>query len=150
MYNRTLNYFSTFLVSFTMELMQLELISWYLWWTITDKYFNSKNIKTLLCSKPNYNLKMDRPSLFSVYFRSLKQTLQFLQQINAKKSPSSAGIQTHDLSNMSYHPQSLDQGSRPNVLNCYLECQVSKYWIWQFYLTTWTKVKIIEAKLTDW
>ena len=26
-----------------------------------------------------------------------------------------AGIRTHDLSNMSHHPQPLDQGSRPSL-----------------------------------
>ena len=48
--------------------------------------------------------KMGQPrplfNLFSVFF---KQTIQFLQQINVKKCPSSiqSGIQTHDLQNMS-------------------------------------------------
>ena len=51
--------------------------------------------------------KMGQPRplfrLFSVFF---KQTMQFLQQINVKHVHPvyGAGIQTHNLSNMSRHP----------------------------------------------
>ena len=51
--------------------------------------------------------------LFSVFF---KQTIQFLQQINVKNVKSGAGIQTHDLWNVSLLPKPLDQGSRPTLL----------------------------------
>ena len=46
------------------------------------------------------------PSLFFIYFRLLKQTLQFLQQINVKNVHPvyGAGIRTHDLLNMSLLP----------------------------------------------
>ena len=41
-----------------------------------------------------------------IYFRLFKQTLQFLQQINVKNvnPANSAGIQTHNLRNMSLLP----------------------------------------------
>ena len=44
--------------------------------------------------------------LFFIYFRLFKHTLQFLQQINVKNvHPGyNAGIQTHDLWNMSLLP----------------------------------------------
>ena len=46
------------------------------------------------------------PGLFLVYFHLLKQTLQFLQQINVKNVQPiySAGIRTHNLQNMSLLP----------------------------------------------
>ena len=45
------------------------------------------------------------PASFSYIFSVFKQTLQFLQQINVKNVHPlySAGIQTHNLSNMSCH-----------------------------------------------
>ena len=52
---------------------------------------------------------------FLFIFGLFKQTVQILQQINVKKCHDhpvySAGIWTHDLLNMSYLPQPLDQGS---------------------------------------
>ena len=53
------------------------------------------------------------PASFTFIFALFKQTIQVLQQINVKKCHvhpvSSAGIQTHDLWNMSLLPQPLDQ-----------------------------------------
>ena len=50
--------------------------------------------------------KMAIPCIFFVYFRLFKQTLQFLEQINVKNvhAEYGAGIQTHDLQNMSLLP----------------------------------------------
>ena len=49
---------------------------------------------------------------FSFIFGLSKQTIQYLQQINVKNvlSVYGIGIRTHNLSNMSRHPQPLDQG----------------------------------------
>ena len=53
----------------------------------------------------NYFFKWANPGLFLFIFGLFKQTIQFLQQINVKKCHvhpvSSAGIQTHDLLNVS-------------------------------------------------
>ena len=51
-------------------------------------------------------LKWANPGLFFIYFRLFKHTLQFLQQINVKNVHLvyGAGIQTHDLWNMSLLP----------------------------------------------
>ena len=50
--------------------------------------------------------KMGHPRPLSVYFRLFKQALQFLQQINVKNvhPEYGAGIQTHNLQNMSLLP----------------------------------------------
>ena len=57
------------------------------------------------------------PASFLFIFGLFKQTIQFLQQINVKKCHvhpvSGAGIQTHDLWNVSLLPLPLAQGSRP-------------------------------------
>ena len=57
-----------------------------------------------------------RPRL--IYFGLFKQTIQFLQKIDVKDVHPEYGaeIRTHNLSNMSWHPQPLDQGSRPRFL----------------------------------
>ena len=59
--------------------------------------------------------KWANPGLFFVYFRLFKQTIQFLQQINVKKCPSS--IRRRDSNSQpiitSLLPQPPDQGSRP-------------------------------------
>ena len=49
---------------------------------------------------------MGYPGLFLVYFRLFKQTLEFLQQINVKNVHPvyGAGIQNHDLQNISLLP----------------------------------------------
>ena len=54
-------------------------------------------------------------SLFLIYFRLFKQTLQFLQQIYVKNVHPvyCAGIWTHDLQEISLLPKPLDQGSCP-------------------------------------
>ena len=55
-------------------------------------------------------------AFLSFIFGLYKQTsLQFLQQIYVKNvhPECSAGIRTHDLQNMSFLPQPLDQGSGP-------------------------------------
>ena len=61
---------------------------------------------------------MGQPRDLVVYFRLFKQILQFLQQINVKNVHPvySAGIQTHNLWNMSLLPKPLDQGSRSNIV----------------------------------
>ena len=68
---------------------------------------------------PCFFLKWANPGLFFVYFRLFKQTIQFLQQINVKKCPSS--IRRRDSnsqpSDMSLLPQPLDQGSRNDIHN---------------------------------
>ena len=55
-------------------------------------------------------------SSFLFIFGLFKQTVQFLQQINVKKSHViavyGAGIRTHDLSNRSRLSEPLNQGSR--------------------------------------
>ena len=49
---------------------------------------------------------MAQPGLFFIYFYLSKYTLQFLQQINVKNvhPVNGAGIQTHNLWNMSLLP----------------------------------------------
>ena len=60
-----------------------------------------------LTQHQSYLLKMGQP-YFSFIFILLKETIQFLEQINVKKSHNhpvyGAGIRTHDLSNMSRLP----------------------------------------------
>ena len=51
---------------------------------------------------------MDHPGLFFVYFRLFKQTIQFLQQINVKKCPSS--VQSWDS-----NPRPLEDESPPII-----------------------------------
>ena len=59
--------------------------------------------------------KWGNPSLFFVYFRPFKQSLQFLQQINVKNAHpvSGAVIWAHNLLIISLLPWPLDQGYRP-------------------------------------
>ena len=49
---------------------------------------------------------MGNPGLFFIYFRLFKHTLKFLEQINLKNVHPvyGAGIQTHDLWNVSLLP----------------------------------------------
>ena len=58
---------------------------------------------------------MGHPGLFFIYFCLFKQALQFLQQIYEKNVHPvyGAGIQTHNLQDMSLLPSPLEQGSCP-------------------------------------
>ena len=61
--------------------------------------------------------KMSQPSLFFIYFRSYQTNNIIVTTNQCEKCPNVHpvfGIQTHDLSNMSRHPKTLDQGSRQN------------------------------------
>ena len=66
--------------------------------------------------------KWTNPGLFFVYFCPLKQTIQFLQQINVKNvhPVSSARIRTHNLLITSLLSQPPDQGSRPYFPHTFL------------------------------
>ena len=58
------------------------------------------------------------PASYSFIFSLFKQTRQFFQQINAKNVHPvyGSGIRTHNLSNMSCHPQPLDQTKSLSII----------------------------------
>ena len=76
-------------------------------WTQNIATLEKKDAKSLLFF--NWTI----PGLIFFYFRLFKQTLLLLKEINVKNVHPvyGAGIQTHDLWNMSPLSQPLDQGS---------------------------------------
>ena len=80
------------------------------WENVTLRVFNASfSLAFTQLTSLTFFKKWANPGLFFVYFRSFQTTIQFLQQINVKKCLNvhlvyGAGIQNHNLQNMSHHP----------------------------------------------
>ena len=65
--------------------------------------------------------KWANPGVFFIYFSLFRHTLQFLQQINVKKCPSSIHCQDSNSPPLEHESSPIDQGSRPFSSFCYLQ-----------------------------